>query len=133
VRLHPDSDRVVVTAIGELDIATAPLLMEVGVAAGRTPQCRAADVDLHAVTLLGCVGLAALIELQRDMTAHDRVFRIIGRTRGVDRLLALAHLNDTRDGAPVGNASARVSPGDRNSAASHIAAPRKALCGAALD
>jgi anti-anti-sigma factor len=46
-----------VTAIGELDIATAPLLMEVGVAAGRTPQCRAVDVDLHAVTFLDCVGL----------------------------------------------------------------------------
>jgi anti-sigma B factor antagonist len=99
VEVVPREDAVLVTAVGEVDLMTAPRLC----AALHTALRRAAGVpvvvDLTGVTLLGSNGLAALVDAARQAQDLDEPLRLVVdharpvlhplRITGLDHVLAL--------------------------------------------
>ncbi len=97
-------DRLVLRLVGELDYSSSHLLTEARAASNGLGQSVRIDVDLSTVTFLDCAGLGALLALCRDESGQDQLVRITGRSRPVDRLLGLAGLDDSLDGAKAGSA-----------------------------
>lgn len=114
----PRSGVVVLRAIGEIDLLTAPSWARMGRAACRLLADRHSDTpevgdhspvahrvpagsapagrlvcDLSAVGFLGASGLAVLVELAEETAAHGLVLSVVADTRAVRRPLSLTGLD----------------------------------------
>jgi anti-sigma B factor antagonist len=77
VRSSAAGEAVVVTAVGELDIQTAPLLREaIGDVAGSSGGSRLA-LDLTGVSFMGSTGLALLLETARRLAQREGWLRLV--------------------------------------------------------
>jgi anti-anti-sigma factor len=92
--------RVVVRAVGELDLDSGDLL--------RTATLRALGdagvdlvVDLSGVTFIDCAGLAALLSARREVREHGGDLRIAGPSALARRLLGLTGLADLERADPM--------------------------------
>jgi anti-sigma B factor antagonist len=86
-------DAWVVTAVGEIDIASAPLLRQQLDAALRSSPPWPVLVDLTGVTFLDSTGLGALVEAHQQATALGRELLLVGAHRSVRRVLELTRLD----------------------------------------
>jgi len=84
VEVPPES---LVTAAGELDLATAPALT--AALRGLASSGGLVTIDLRAVTFLDVAGLHALLEAQRVVRRKDRRLRILGPSGEAARVLDL--------------------------------------------
>lgn len=69
-------DIVVVTATGEVDIATGPDLQAALVSAAHETEAATVVVDINAVTFLGSRGLAALLRGLEEAKRQGKNFRV---------------------------------------------------------
>ncbi|OLF06587.1 hypothetical protein BLA60_31890 [Actinophytocola xinjiangensis] len=86
------SGAVVVTACGEVDYRTGPLLQDVGLA-NLTPAGPPLVIDLTGVTFLGAAGLSVLDILGRAATAANVRLSLVAHARVVLRPLTLTGLD----------------------------------------
>jgi anti-sigma B factor antagonist len=108
---HP-SGPVLLHATGEIDMVTAPFLLEQ--LRGWFATAPRVLLDLSAVTFLGSVGLSALLEAHRDALAGDVVLQLTcGDARQVRRVLQITgtmeHL-DVMDPVPPATATGGAPP-----------------------
>ncbi len=82
---------VTVSATGDIDAYTAPLLRTVVEAQLRRGRPKLI-LDLSGVQFLGSAGLAALVEIQKLATAQGIDLRLIASTRAVTRALEVTGL-----------------------------------------
>lgn len=68
---------VVVTAAGEVDIASAPRLHEALLAAVRRPDTSLVVLDASGLTFLGSRGLAALLRALEETARRGTTFRMV--------------------------------------------------------
>ncbi|MEU4298971.1 STAS domain-containing protein [Kitasatospora aureofaciens] len=96
---------------GELDIATAPLLIDavVRALAARRPRL---DLDVAALTFCDAAGVHALLQARRICRVHCAGFRLVGVRPGLGRILVLLRLTDllTSPAEPVGSGAGAGSP-----------------------
>ncbi|MGY1637182.1 STAS domain-containing protein [Geodermatophilus sp. SYSU D00742] len=88
-----DDGAVTVTAAGEVDAFTAPLLRSVLDTHVRL-QPTELVIDLSGVEFLGSAGLAVLVETRKSAHARDVAFRLHATTRAVTRTLTVTGLID---------------------------------------
>jgi len=88
-----DDGAVTVSAAGDVDGYTAPLLR--AVLDGHLARgCPALVVDLSGVEFLGSAGLATLVQAQKSATDRGIDLRLIATTRAVLRVLEVTGLID---------------------------------------
>jgi anti-sigma B factor antagonist len=85
------------TAEGEIDIASAPLLREQLLTTLGLEPPRPVVLDMTAVTFIDSTGLGALIEAHRQATAAGRHLRVVAPHRAVRRILQLTRLDALLD------------------------------------
>lgn len=74
-------DTVVVAAVGEVDIATAPQLHDALLAAIRQPDTPRVVLDINGLTFLGSRGLAALLAGLDEAGRLGKEFRVVIQNR----------------------------------------------------
>lgn len=89
---RPRSGIAVYTAIGEVDLLTAPLL-EHALDTGDPDGAVASVVDLTQVEFLGLAGLRVLYRAAARATLHERWFAVVADTYEVIRVLDLLGLD----------------------------------------
>lgn len=85
--------RIVVIVAGELDLATAPLLVREVTGELSNPVTSLA-IDLGAVTFFDSSGLEAVLTVRRDAQEHGVPFTLASVSRVVRTVLDLNGLND---------------------------------------
>jgi anti-sigma B factor antagonist len=91
VRSSHASDVLIVEAVGEIDMATAPRLAEA--IDGTTDTTRRVIVNLADVTFLDSSALNTLVRCRRELGERDIVFRVVVPSeRVVRRVFEIAHL-----------------------------------------
>ncbi|MFH9347935.1 STAS domain-containing protein [Kitasatospora sp. NPDC017646] len=78
---------------GELDIATAPLVIDAVVRALAAGPQRL-DLDVTALTFCDAAGVHTLLQVRRMCRVHHTGFRLSGVRPGFGRILALLRLTD---------------------------------------
>jgi anti-sigma B factor antagonist len=77
VSSHAADEAMVVTAVGELDIQTAPILRQaIGIAVEDSGGSRLA-LDLSGVSFMGSTGLALLLETARRLAQREGWLRLV--------------------------------------------------------
>lgn len=76
------------TPVGELDLATAPLLENAFDAAFTDEDCEMIVVDLTELSFMDSTGIHVLIRMQNACADHDRL-RVINGSRAVEQMLDL--------------------------------------------
>ncbi|HEY7691846.1 MAG TPA: STAS domain-containing protein [Gaiellaceae bacterium] len=85
------ADAVVVTIVGEIDMATAPEVAQ-AIDAGHDGASRVV-VDLTDVTFLDSSALNALVHCQKSLAAEDVAFRVVSPSdRAVRNVFDITHL-----------------------------------------
>ncbi|MFJ9442410.1 STAS domain-containing protein [Kitasatospora sp. NPDC101235] len=109
----PYRDTVLVSLVGELDMATGPLVTDAvsrALAAGPSRL----DLDVSALTFCDASGLRALLQARRASGLRHVEFRLVGVRPGLRRVLALLRATDLLlpepAPAPVGNRTGVASP-----------------------
>jgi anti-anti-sigma factor len=92
--------RVVVRAVGELDLDSGEVLRAAAVGALGDPG-EDLVVDLSGVTFIDCAGLAALLCARREVREHGGDLRIAGPSALARRLLGLAGMADLERADPM--------------------------------
>lgn len=92
-----EDGRLVVRAVGELDMATAPQLD--AALEGRHAEHEAALVDLSQARFVDSSGLRTLLEQRERWTAQGRGFSLVSPPEQVRRVFALAGLDELFDWA----------------------------------
>jgi anti-sigma B factor antagonist len=96
---RPSSDTAVLTVCGEIDMLTAPALLQAGRAALEQAQ-RLLILDLAAVSFIGASGLATLLRLRDAVACRGAELRlarssdVVLRCLSALRLTALFNLHD---------------------------------------
>jgi anti-sigma B factor antagonist len=93
VTVRPESDRVVVLAQGELDVATVPLL-EHEVRALRAAGSASIVLDLRELTFMDSTGVRLLLQLDAEARSGELSFAILDCEGPVRRVLALTGVAD---------------------------------------
>ena len=87
-------DVLVITATGEVDIATGPTLQAALTSAIHTADVATVVLDLSAVTFLGSRGLVALVDAAAEAGRLAKLFRIaVGNQHPVYRVLEVTGLD----------------------------------------
>ena len=87
-------DALVITATGEVDIATGPKLQAALTSAIRTADAARVVIDLSAVTFLGSRGLVALVDAAEEAGGRGKCFRIaVGDQHAIYRVLEVTGLD----------------------------------------
>lgn len=87
------SDILIVEAVGEIDMATAPRLAEA--VDGTTDTTRRVIVNLAEVKFLDSSALNTLVHCRRELNERGVSFRVVAPTeRVVQRVFEIAHLSD---------------------------------------
>ena len=89
-----DDQTRLVLAIGEIDLVTAPILIDELSMVLRPPMPKIVLVDLSGVTFLSSTGIGVLIDARRRGRAADVRVRICGPNRAVARVLQLTGVMD---------------------------------------
>ncbi|MFD8703427.1 STAS domain-containing protein [Kitasatospora sp. NPDC059648] len=94
---------------GELDIATAPLVIDavVRALAARPPQL---DLDVAALAFCDAAGVRALLQARRICRVHHAGFRLVGVRPGLCRILVVLRLTDLLP-APAERVGSRAGAG----------------------
>ena len=90
VARHREHGAVVVTPVGEVDLATVPQVREELRAA--SGEARRVVLDLRAVTFMDSSGLRLLVEVQRTAEADGLTLVVVRGPESLQRLLALSGL-----------------------------------------
>jgi anti-anti-sigma factor len=81
---------VLICAVGEFDVATAPVL-EQAIARARSAALDV-QLDLSGVTFLDAASLGVLVEARCTLAKDGRTFSIVSPARNVSRLLKITEL-----------------------------------------
>jgi anti-sigma B factor antagonist len=98
--VEPDHDVVTVKAVGEVDLATAPIL-ETAIADVRDSGFVHIVVDLHEVDFLSCAGVHVLLTQDEALLACGGTLRVIAAPDVVDRIFDLAEVRGRLSFDPV--------------------------------
>ena len=93
LRVQREGDRVVVSAIGEVDLATAPRLracLDDAVSSG----AQTVSVDMSRLDFIDSVGLTVLIEVAQAAEANQIGFALRSPQRATHKVLAFSGLTD---------------------------------------
>jgi anti-anti-sigma factor len=85
--IHPPTG--IVRASGEIDIATAPHLVDAVVDCLRQ-QCRIVFVDLTDVSFMDCAGISALVRARAEASDRNAKVHLTAWSAAVERVLVLA-------------------------------------------
>ena len=91
VDVHPEREVVRVAPVGELDMATAPLL-ERELVELRSSGFDHLVLDMRGLTFLDSSGIRVVVAEHRSAQASDREFSLISGPRAVQRVLELCGL-----------------------------------------
>ncbi len=87
------SDILIVEAVGEIDMATAPRLAEA--IDGTTDTTRRVVVNLSGATFLDSSALNVLVRCGRELAGRNVAYRVVSPVdRVVQRIFEIAHLSD---------------------------------------
>jgi anti-sigma B factor antagonist len=103
-------DVIVVHVVGEVDMATTPLLnARLNAAMQATPASGVLVVDLLGVQFIGSAGLAVLVEYQARCQAREVTLRVVASGGPVRRVLRISALDLALNVFPsVAEAASRV-------------------------
>jgi anti-sigma B factor antagonist len=94
--IHPDGDgQVLITADGEIDLHTEPLLREALFAALAHDSAHTVLVDMSAVTFLDSIGINVLVRAHHAATGTNRTVRLRNPQPLVTRVLQITGLEKT--------------------------------------
>lgn len=93
VNLHRDGDVMDVSVVGEVDIATAPTMLEAASAALAQETVRTVRVDMSQVSFVDSCGLKALVELRQAARTLEKSVVLLAPRPAQLRLLELTALN----------------------------------------
>jgi anti-sigma B factor antagonist len=82
----------VLIAVGEIDLATSPMLRQAMVAA--VESCRHIIVDLSAATYLDSTGLCVLLSTQKRIASNNRSLCLVGPTGRVAKVLRITRIDE---------------------------------------
>lgn len=88
---RPDADTIVVEVAGEVDVSTAPTLIQALEEAVHARPARLV-VNLHEVSFLGSAGLSALVQASREGQEHTEL-RVVADSPVTHRPLTLMGLD----------------------------------------
>jgi len=92
VSAHQDSDALLVTVSGELDIATRDRVSDaVAATANGTREC---VIDLSGVTFIDASGITGLIECRNHLHHPEAAVTLVGAHGHVERVLRLAGVDE---------------------------------------
>jgi anti-anti-sigma factor len=94
VSATPDGDTCTLTLSGEVDLAVAPDVVDLGSAALDDPSIQTLRVGLHAVTFMDSTCIGALIELRNTADKLGKTVVLDGAPPRVQRLLDLTGLGE---------------------------------------
>lgn len=95
VRVRPVRDDVVlVSVIGEVDLATVPPLHAALSRAAADPFVRLVVCDLSMVSFFGCSGVSVLLDARSALVARGGALRLVARNHAVLRPLTVTDLLD---------------------------------------
>ena len=86
-------DAVVVTARGDIDMASAPALHEL-LMNTIDSGCRQLIVSMLAVPFMGAAGLGVFVAARRHMRERQGLFRIVGLAPGPCKVVKITGLSD---------------------------------------
>ena len=93
VNVHRDGDVMDVSVVGEIDIATAPIMLEAASSALAQETVRTVRVDMSRVSFVDSCGLKALVKLRQAATTLDKSVVLLAPQPAQLRLLELTALN----------------------------------------
>jgi anti-sigma B factor antagonist len=93
VDVHPEREAVRVVPVGELDLATAPLL-ERELHELRKSGFDQVVLDMRQLTFIDSSGIRVLVAEHRFVERSDRRFSVIGGPRAIQRVLELCGVLD---------------------------------------
>ncbi|MFL6124561.1 anti-sigma factor antagonist [Actinophytocola sp.] len=95
IGVRPARDGVaLVTATGEVDIATVPSLRAALAPLAADPAVRLLVCDLSKVTFFGCAGISVLLDARATLANRDARLRLVATGRVVVRPLAVMRMLD---------------------------------------
>lgn len=77
VSQHQDNKGIIIEAIGEVDLTTAPQLKEFLMAAVNSPEKSPVIVDLCQVDFIDSAGLALLVEARKRLSPEGRTLNVL--------------------------------------------------------
>lgn len=93
-------DRVLITVSGEIDLYTSPELRTAILHAVETAEGEVA-VELGGVRYMDSSGVATLVEGLRSAHQHDKLFKLVGPSPQVAKVLHLTRLDSVFEIEPV--------------------------------
>ena len=103
--------RLTVVPRGELDLASAPVLLD-GARTAVGANAFQVTVDASGVTFIDCAGLSALLVLWSELRARECAVELVAPSREVVRLLALTGLTERFGFDAAADGGARRDGGD---------------------
>jgi anti-sigma B factor antagonist len=94
IRAIPDADSCTLTLTGEVDLAVAPDLVELGTVSIGEPTTRTLFIDLEAVTFIDSTGIGALVQLHNVAEAADKRLTLSHVPARVRQVLTISGLGD---------------------------------------
>jgi anti-sigma B factor antagonist len=94
IRAIPDTDSCTLALTGEVDLAVAPDLIELGTVSIGEPTTRTLIIDLEAVTFIDSTGIGALVQLHNVAEAAVKTLTLSHIPSRVRQVLTIAGLSD---------------------------------------
>jgi anti-sigma B factor antagonist len=93
VRVRPVRDGVaIVSVVGEIDLATVPILHKALAPVASDPAVRLLVCDLSSVAFFGCSGVSVLLDTRAVLVARGARLRLVADTHAVLRPLGVTGL-----------------------------------------
>lgn len=100
--MRPDElDSQVLHVVGDLDLATAPLLLARAEELLAESQCERLRLDLSAIRFIDSTGIGALIKIRNLLLEQEGTLVITKSSPAVDRVLALVGLTHLFSSGPA--------------------------------
>jgi anti-sigma B factor antagonist len=96
-----DSGCTVLALVGELDLASAPMMRTAGLAALAEPDCSTLVLDVTALTFVDSTGIGSWVELRNHAHEHDHRLVLRGASENLTRVLTIAGLVSLFDFEPA--------------------------------
>lgn len=94
IRAIPDTDSCTLALTGEVDLAVAPDLVELGTVSIDEPTTKTLFIDLAAVTFIDSTGIGALVQLHNVAEAADKQFTLYRVPARVAQVLTISGLGN---------------------------------------
>jgi anti-sigma B factor antagonist len=94
IRAVPATDSCTLVLTGEIDLAVAPDLIELGTVSIGEPTTKTLFIDLEAVTFIDSTGIGALVQLHNTAEAADRRLTLRHIPARVRQVLTISGLGE---------------------------------------